>query len=83
MSDPDDAERIFCEALEVPTAEKSELSRSGMRRKCRFAPLRRRLLSENDALGSFLNAPVVRLELPTAPLPSLFVRGNSWPLLNC
>jgi eukaryotic-like serine/threonine-protein kinase len=68
MSDPDDAERIFCEALETPTAERA----SYLDLACgENADLRRcveRLLSENDALGSFLDAPVIRLELPTAPL---------------
>ena len=68
MSDRDDAERIFCEALETPSAQRANFLDLACGEN---ADLRRRveqLLGENDALGSFLDVPIIGLELPTSPL---------------
>lgn len=77
MSDRDDAERIFCEALETPSAQRAKF----LDLACGDdADLRRsveRLLSANDAVGSFLNAPIIEQEMPTAALAIPLRPGTS------
>src|ERR1700733_12293861 len=68
MSDRDDAERIFCEALETPTAERANFLDLACGDDADLRRCIERLLSENDALGSFLDVPIIGLEMPTTPL---------------
>jgi serine/threonine protein kinase/tetratricopeptide (TPR) repeat protein len=68
MSDRDDAERIFCEALETPTAERANFLDLACGDDADLRRCVERLLSENDALGSFLDVPIIGLEMPTTPL---------------
>ena len=73
MSDRDDAERIFCEALETPSAERANFLDLACGENADLRRSVERLLSENDALGSFLEAPIIDariigLEMPTAAL---------------
>ena len=90
MSDRDDAERIFCEALETPSAERANFLDLACGENADLRRSVERLLTENDALGNFLEAPIIDariigLEMPTAPLPFPFVQGRlsvATPLLN-
>jgi hypothetical protein len=67
MSDPGETERIFCGALEAPTAERANYLDLACGENADLRRCVERLLSENDALGSFLDAPVIRRELSSAP----------------
>ena len=68
MSDRDDAERIFCEALETPSAQRANFLDLACGENADLRRRVERLLSENDALGSFLDVPIIGLEMPTSPL---------------
>jgi hypothetical protein len=68
MSDRDDAERIFCEALETPSGQRANFLDLACGENANLRRCVELLLSENDALGSFLDAPIIGLEMPTAAL---------------
>jgi hypothetical protein len=68
MSDRDDAERIFCEALETPSTETANFLDLACGENADLRRCVERLLSQHEALGSFLDAPIIRLEMPTAAL---------------
>jgi eukaryotic-like serine/threonine-protein kinase len=68
MSDREDAEQIFCEALETPSAQRANFLDLACGENADLRRSVERLLSENDALGSFLDVPIIELEMSTAPL---------------
>src|SRR3984885_14196253 len=68
MSDRDDAERIFGEALEAPSAQRANFLDLACGENANLRRCVEQLLSENDALGSFLDVPIIALEMPTFPL---------------